>query len=238
MRKRRAVVDDLVDQYGKYCSSFTFKLRDGIDGQQIHKEGFVNCFWNKTDKLVYMHIDKCGSTSVSSAFMLNCPDFLSLDNFNSDKDPDYLAKYFVKSDHTFFAVTRDPAQRWISGLNEFMCRYRPPIDWVIGQIENGKYIFDEHTGPQKAFLRLCLENDAKLKLIKLDGDLTVKLNLFIKNNTSNYKPFPVPHLRDSTYFTPNFKPLCAKIYTNYVEQDNKRFLELYESDYELYSKGV
>ncbi len=237
MRKRRAVVDDLVEQYGDYCSTFTFKMRSGLEGQ-IHKEGFINCFWNKTSKLVYMHIDKCGSTSVSSALKLYCPNFLSLDLLKTDKDPDYLAKYFVESDHTFFAVTRDPAQRWISGLNEFMCRYKPPIDWVIGQIEKGKFIFDEHTGPQTTFLRLCLENQGKVKLIKLDGDLSVKVNLFMKNNTEDYKPFHVPHLRDSKYFTPNYKPLCAKIYTEYVEQDNERFLELYESDYELYSKGV
>ena len=163
-----------------------------------------------------MHIDKCGSTSVSSALMLNCPKFISLDKLKSDKDPDYLAKYFVESDHKFFAVTRDPAQRWISGLNEFMCRYKPPMDWVVNQIKNGKYIFDEHTGPQTAFLRLCLENSGKLELLKLDGDLSAKVNLFMKNNTSEYKPFPVPHLRDSKYFTPNFKPLCAKIYTEYV----------------------
>ena len=238
MRKRRAVVDDLVEQYGKYCSSFTLKLRDGIAGQEIHKEGFINCFWNKSDRLIYMHIDKCGSTSVSSALMLNCPKFISLDKLKSDKDPDYLAKYFVESDHKFFAVTRDPAQRWISGLNEFMCRYKPPMDWVVNQIKNGKYIFDEHTGPQTAFLRLCLENRGKLELLKLDGDLSAKVNLFMKNNTSEYKPFPVPHLRDSKYFTPNFKPLCAKIYTEYVEPNNKEFLDLYESDYELYAKGI
>ena len=237
MRKRRAVVDDLVEQYGNYCSTFTFKLRSGLEGQ-IHKEGFINCFWHKTSKLVYMHIDKCGSTSVSSALKLHCPNFLSLDLLKTDKDPDYLAKYFVESGHTFFAVTRNPVQRWISGLNEFMCRYKPPIDWVIKQIENGKYIFDEHTGPQTAFLRLCLENEGKLKLIKLDGDLSTKVNLLVKNHTSDYKPFEVPHLRDSKYFTPNFKPLCAKIYTEYVEPNNKRFCDLYESDYELYAKGV
>jgi hypothetical protein len=237
MRKRRAVVDDLVEQYGDYCSTFTFKMRSGLEGQ-IHKEGFINCFWNKTSKLVYMHIDKCGSTSVSSALKLHCPNFLSLDLLKTDKDPDYLAKYFVESDHTFFAVTRDPVQRWISGLNEFMCRYKPPIDWVIGQIEKGKFIFDEHTGPQTTFLRLCLENQGKVKLIKLEGDLSVKVNLFMKNNTEDYKPFHVPHLRDSKYFTPNYKPICAKIYTEYVEQDNERFLELYESDYELYAKGI
>ena len=239
MRKRRAVVDDLVEQYGEYCSSFTFKLRKGVDGQVIHKEGFVNCFWDKTNKLVYMHVDKCGSTSVTSAFRKDCPNFISLDNLKSKKDPEYLAKYFVESGHTFFAITRDPVQRWISGLNEFMCRYKPPLDWVVKQVKSGRYIFDEHTGPQKVFLRLCLENQGKLKLIKLDKELSPKVNVFIKNHIIDevdklkYKPFIVPHLRDSKYFIPNYKSLCGKIYTEYVEPNNKRFCELYESDYDL-----
>ena len=50
------------------------------------------------------------------------------------------------------------------------------MDWVVSQIKNGKYIFDEHTGPQTAFLRLCLENSGKLEL-KLDGDSSAKVNL-------------------------------------------------------------
>ena len=167
MKKRRAVIDDLVEQYGEYCSTFTFKLRNGIDGEQIHKEGFVNCFWEKNNKLVYLHVDKCGSTSITTAFRKDYPNFFSLDNLPRAKDADHLAKYFVESDHVFFAITRDPVDRWISGLNEFMCRYKPPLEWVVSQVKNKKYIFDEHTGPQTVFLRLCLENNGKLKLIKL-----------------------------------------------------------------------
>ena len=70
MNKRRAVVDDLVEQYGEYCSTFTFKLQKGIDGEEIHKEGFINCFWERKNKLVYLHVDKCGSTSITKIFLV------------------------------------------------------------------------------------------------------------------------------------------------------------------------
>lgn len=242
--KRRAVIDDIVDQHSKHCSTFTFKLQKGIDGQEIHKEGFINCYWAKEYKLIYMHVDKCGSTSITTAFDVHCPSFIPLDKLPRAKDPDFLAKYFVDSNYTFFAVTRDPIKRWISGLNEFMCRYKPPIEWVVKQVENKKYIYDEHTAPQKLFLRLCLENEGNLKLIKLEGDMTFKVNNFIKNNIENdiervkYKSFEIPHLRNSKYFMPNYISLCKKIYQDYVEPDLEEFNKLYSGDYNLYENGI
>lgn len=242
--KRRAVIDDVVDQYSKYCSAFTFKLQKGIDGQVIHKEGFVNCYWAKEYKLIFMHVDKCGSTSITSAFDESCKNFIPLDKLPRAKDPDFLAKYFVESDYTFFAVTRDPVERWISGLNEFMCRYRPPIDWIVKHVKNKKYIYDEHTAPQKIFLRLCLENNGNLSLIKLNGDLSMKINKFIKNTINDdvekvkYKPFQIPHLRNSKYFLPNYSIICKKIYKDYIEPDSIEFNNLYKDDYDLYESGI
>lgn len=241
--KRRAVIDDVVEQYTKYCSSFSFKLQKGIKGQEIHKEGFVNCYWAKDYKLVYMHVDKCGSTSVTTAFNLYCSHFIPLDKLPRAKNPDFLSQYFVESDHTFFAITRDPAKRWISGLNEFMCRYRPPVEWVVKQIKNKKYIYDEHTAPQKVFLRLCFEHSGNLKLIKLDGDLTEKVNRFIKENIQDenqkekYEPFKIPHLRDSKYFYPNYTSICTYLYENFVF-DCEEFKNLYAEDYKLYESGI
>ena len=243
MQKRRAVVDDLVEQYSPYCSTFTFKLRDGIKGEQIHKEGFVNCYWNDKNKLVYMHVDKCGSTSVSTALSKCSVKFYPLEQFEKSKKPDKLAKYFVDSDHLFFAITRDPVERWISGLNEFVCRFKPPLDWVVNQVKNGKYVFDEHTGPQKVFLRLCLENNGNIRLLKMDDNLSLKLNFFIKTQIKDevdrftYKPVVVPHLRNSKYFVPNYKTICAKIYKEHVEPNKKLFDNLYRDDYELYARG-
>lgn len=244
MQKRRAVIDDTVEQHSEYCSTFTFKLRDGLEGQAIHKEGFVNCYWSKNYKLVYMHVDKCGSTSVTTAFDLHCPNFVPLDKIPKAKDLDFLAKYFIESNHVFFGITRDPASRWISGLNEFLCRYKPPVEWIVNQVKKKKYIYDEHTAPQKIFLRLCLENGGNLKLIKLEGDLTYKINSFILNNIPDeveklkYKNFEIPHLRNSKYFIPNYTPLCKKIYKEYIEVDPTEFNNLYKEDYLLYENGI
>jgi hypothetical protein len=113
---------------------------------------------------------------------------------------------------------------------------------VVNQVKNKKYIFDEHTGPQTAFLRLCLENNGRLHLLKLDDELSPKLNLFIKSRLDKvdqfkYKPVPVPHKRNSKYFLPNYKSFCQKIYEDYVAPDKLAFDELYKDDYDLYSKG-
>lgn len=242
MSDRRAVIDELVTDYKQYCSSFTFNFRNKCQDNDIHKEGFVNCHWNQSSKLVYMHVDKCGSTSVSTALRSSNIKFYPLEKITRKHEPNDLAKLLVEKDHTFFAITRDPVSRWISGLNEFVCRFRPDLDWVVDQVKNRKFIFDEHTGPQECFLRLCTDNNANLTLIKLDNKLTAKVNFFIKSNlseedTSNYKPFLIPHLRDSKSFNPNFKPLCAKIYQDYVVPNKSEFDKLYEADYELYAKG-
>ena len=66
--QRRAVIDDLVDKYPEYCSTFTYKLKAGITGQAVHRDGFINCFLDVKKKLVYLHVDQCGSTSITTAF--------------------------------------------------------------------------------------------------------------------------------------------------------------------------
>ena len=241
MEERGAVIDDIINNYGEYCSSFTYNFRRKCAEEDIHNDGFVNCYWNPTSKLVYMHIDKCGSTSVSTALRYSKTKFYSLEKMTRKYTPNELAKFLVK-DHIFFAITRDPVQRWISGVNEFICRFEPDFDWVVDQVKNKKYIFDEHTGPQTSFLKLCTDNNANLKLIKLDSKLSAKVNLLIKKNLckedlEKYEPFLISHLRNSKDFDPNYRPLCAKIYKDYIEPDREEFDKLYQGDYELYSKG-
>jgi hypothetical protein len=242
--KRRAVVDEVIRNHEKNCSTFTFKLQKGLKGQVIHQEGFVNCYWESKNKLVYMHIDKCGSTSITTAFNTSYPNFIPLDKMPRAKNPDFLAKYFVESGHTFFSVTRDPVGRWVSGLNEFMCRYRPPLDWVLKQIKSKKYVYDEHTAPQKIFLRLCFENNGNIVLLKMDENLSEKVNNFIRDNIIDelerfkYKPFEIMHLRNSKHFVPNYTKICEKIYEDYIEPDPEEFNKLYEDDFKLYEQGI
>ena len=162
---RKAVIDYLVDEYPDYCSTFTFKLHKGLPNQAIHRDGFINCYLDVKRKLVYLHVDKCGSTSITSAFLMEGESFIPLEKFPKANDYDAMAKFLVESGYTFFSMSRDPVSRWISGLNEFMCRYKAPTEWVIKQVKNKKYVFDEHTAPQHLFLRLC--SDYNLSLIHI-----------------------------------------------------------------------
>lgn len=241
MKGRRAVIDDLVNQYSDQCSTFTFKLRKGIPGQQIHKEGFINCYWSRKNKLVYMHVDKCGSTSLTTALRMQKPEFICMDQI---PNPDNLAKKLVESNHTFFTMSRDPISRWISGLNEFMCRYKPPVDYVIRQVDSGKYVFDEHTAPQHLFLRLCLENSGNIVYLKLDHKIATKVNDLIKNTIDDdelkntYKDLEIPHLRNSKYFIPNYTSICKKIYKTYIEKTPDKFNLLYKKDFEIYNNAI
>lgn len=246
MKKRRAVVDLSVEKYAKYCSSFTFKLKQGIEGHPIPKEGFVDCYWSpKKYKLIYMHIDKCGSTSMTALMNDNSVEmgFVPLDQALINKDHNLVAKYFVDSKQTFFSLTRDPVSRWISGLNEFMRRYNPPIEWVIESIKNKKYIYDEHTSPQSLFLVMCTENGGDLKLIKMDKNISDKINKFFGDHLTSidmmHKYVQFPHLRNSEHYYPlNYTEICKKLYETFIKPNPNDFNKLYEIDYELYENGI
>lgn len=241
MNKRRAVIDELVELYPNYCSSFTFKLQKGIPGEVIHKEGFVNCYMDVKNYIVYMHIDKCCSTSITTALRDQKPYFVKMDSIPKSEE---FAKLLVEKEYKFFTVVRDPVSRWISGLNEFMCRYRPPINYVIDQIKSKKYVFDEHTAPQHLFLRLCLDNNANLTCIKMNSDMEFRINDVIRCSLKNevmrekYVPLKIPHLRNSKYFIPNYISVCKKLYEVYVKPDTTDFDNLYKIDFDLYKNAI
>lgn len=242
MNKRRAVVDQVIDQYFDYCSDFTFKLQKGIPEQAIHKDGFINCYWDKKRSLVYMHIDKCGSTSITTTLRYYKDQFIKMDDILVE--PNAMVKYLVENETLFFAVVRDPISRWISGLNEFMCRFKPPIQYVIDQVKNNKYVYDEHTAPQHLFLTYPLENNGNFKYLKLDENLSEKINTLLfetikdKKDCSNYTEIKIPHLRKSKLFIPNYTNICKKIYKSYIEENPKQFNKLYEIDFNLYEMGI
>jgi len=243
--KRKAIVDLTIQNYKIYCSPFTFKLQKGIPGHQQPKEGFVDCYCSpKKYKLIYLHIDKCGSTSLTTHFRIHSDKlkFVSLEHSLKDRDHNLAAKYFTEQKYTFFSLTRDPVKRWISGLNEFICRYNPPMDWVIKHVKDKKYIYDEHTSPQVQFLHMCTDYGGNLKVIKMEGDVSDKLNNFFKNNLSDnseeHFDLKVPHLRQSKNFIPNYTSICKKIYSLYIEPDPEEFYNLYKEDFKLYKNGI
>ena len=235
---RKAVIDYLVDEYPEYCSTFTFKLHKGLPNQAIHRDGFINCYLDVKRKLVYLHVDKCGSTSITSSFLMEGESFIPLEKFPKANDYDAMAKFLVESGYTFFSMSRDPVSRWISGLNEFMCRYKAPTEWVIKQVKNKKYVFDEHTAPQHLFLRLCSDYNGTIKLLKLDNHLNDKVNNFLRTfKGRDHKDLDIGHLRDSKYFVPNCTMLAKKVFHTYIEPDMDTFNKFYAPDYELYSSA-
>lgn len=241
MNKPKAVIDFVVETYPEYCSGFTFKLYKGIKGVQRHNGGFGNCYWDPKHKLIYMHIDKCGSTSITTAFDLAKKEFVKMDDL---ENPDELAKHLVENEHVFFTAVRDPESRWVSGLNEFMCRFKPPLEYVIKQVESNKFIFDEHTAPQHLFLKLCHDNNANVKYLKLDSNISDKVNDVLRDSLLTdkeklaYKNIQIPHLRSSKYFIPNYTSICKKIFNSYIKDKSEEFKKLYQKDYDLYNNAI
>ena len=102
---------NVIKKYPEYCSSFT--ISDGnLDIKDINL--FNGWYLNQKEKLVYVHIDKCASTSISKA--LSEKNFLEISKID-------ITPLLTNSNYRFFAVLRDPYSRWISGLCEFMTRF-------------------------------------------------------------------------------------------------------------------
>ena len=78
-----------------------FKLKRGLPGQAIHRDGFINCYLDVKKKLVYLHVDKCGSTSITSAFISEGMTFIPLENFRRAKDYETMAEFLFESGYTF-----------------------------------------------------------------------------------------------------------------------------------------
>jgi hypothetical protein len=141
-----AVIDYTIEKYSNYCSDFTFELQKNRN--EIHQPGFHDCFLNKKNKIIFMHIDKCASFSMSRILKDNnfCDLSFRVKNINKIK------QYFIKNNYNFYSIIRNPKDRYISGLQEFIKIYNPPVEFIIHNLKNNIFIFDEHTSPQYCFL--------------------------------------------------------------------------------------
>lgn len=216
--------------YKKYYSSFTFELIELR--KQIEKKyngvyhPFDGCYISSSSKLVYMHIDKCASTSVSTALSENY--FLDGKKF---KDKELLLQNLISKNYKFFAIIRDPYSRWISGLSEFITRFKVSEKYVISQVSKNKYIFDEHTMPQHWSLEVCYNNNIDIKYIRLDNRLEEKINDLINGPDK----IVLNELRKSD---PLIKIKCQNIFEKYIKPNPIEFNNLYKVDFDLYSKSI
>jgi hypothetical protein len=209
-----AVIDYTIEKYFNYCSNFTFELQK--NRKEIHQPGFYDCFLKRKNKIIFMHIDKCASSSINYLLTNNnfCNISFRIKNINKIKT------YFIKNNYNFYAIVRDPKNRYISGLQEFMKRYNPPKEFIVFNLQNNKFIFDEHTSPQHCFLFLC---DGNCNYLKLDENISRKISNIIDVNIK------LPIKNESQK---DIKDICNDLFEKYCEQ-NIKFYELYKKDFEI-----
>ena len=85
-------------------------------------------------------------------------------------------------DYSFFAIIRDPVDRWISGVNEYICYNDKEVSeskqFVKSELSNNNFYFDQHTRPQYKSLTMIEE----CNLIKLDDNFIAQTS-FIFNSS-------------------------------------------------------
>ena len=168
-----------------------------------------------------MHIDKCASSSISD-FCIHSDYFHDMSFRIYDVK---LLNKFVKSNNYFFlSIIRNPVDRYISGLQEFIRRYNIPDKFIEESLKSNKFIFDEHTSPQYIFLKHCHHN---LKSIKLDKHLSKKLSSILGYDVN------LPKLNDSDIY---LKIKSTNLFEKYLK-DNEKFYDVYKKDFELFEKA-
>lgn len=214
-------MNEVINQYQKYCSSFTIKYKN-LPTENTNK--FNGCFISVSNRLVYLHIDKCASTSVSSSLKKSF--FIHMGDIPEDAIDNLLNQKRYRS----FCIIRDPISRWISGVGEFMNRFSGSETYIIEQVKNKKYIFDMHTAPQHLSIDPYVSKMENVYL-KLDQNLEYKINCLITGPDK----IVLNKERSSNLIT---KVKCKKIFQNYVKDNLECFYELYKNDFVLYSKSI
>jgi hypothetical protein len=125
-------------------------------------------------KLVYVHITKNASCWAKHHFMPS-------DYYNYYKDGFDGNKYLA------LVVLRDPVERWISGIAQYLAGFTPGhkfyidnIDWVSLMT---KVVLDDHTKPQFDFI-IDLPTDSMV-WFKCDNNLTNNFVDFMKKYNIN-----------------------------------------------------
>lgn len=222
------------------------------------------------EKVIWIPITKNASTSITNS-LKPTPIRSSLlqkskhygEEINPHKDVfntflnyiDIPKKY--RSDYRFFVITRNPEDRWVSGLNEYLNaglgaskrpsllhpKYRRDLGGFNGDgkeflkkilidILDDKFIFDCHTRPQLSFINFCFRYNLDITFFKLDKNIDEKISDFLKRKVAIRRDNPTEKF---PYKLKNYQ-LCHDILTKHCLH-NKNFLELFKMDYYLYNSS-
>jgi hypothetical protein len=192
------------------------------------------------EKIIYVPIGKNASTSIANS--LNFTPVKIILQSDNRFDIDIPEKY--RNGYKFFIVTRDPRERWVSGINEFFnIHVYEGVDFdgdkkrsrnkFLSELKNNKFIFDGHTEPQLSVIKFCFKYDLDITLLKLDGNLNKKIsNLLNREVAINYDN-PIQKYK---FKLKNYK-FCNDILTKYC-MENEHFLNLYAMDFYLYDCSI
>jgi hypothetical protein len=218
--------------------SYEYYPKEDLD---LHPGKSIETFLElKEEGIVYVPISKNASQSITNSFNFspvkttiqpNCPFYI-----------DIPEKY--RNEYKFFIITRDPKERWVSGINEFLNIYdHEGIDFdgdkkgsrnkFLKELKNNKFIFDGHTAPQVSTVRFCFKYDLDIKFFKLDENLNEKISDFLKRNVTIIHDNPTAKYG---FKLKNYN-FCHDILTKYCMK-NEKFLKLYEMDFYLYDHSL
>lgn len=221
--------------------SFEYFQKESLEFQS---QKFFEVYVLEEEKIIYIPIAKNASTSIINSLNFTSVKFPIIPSSKFCIDIKYLEipeRY--KKEYKFFSVTRNPKQRWISGINEFL--YSPDHEQIyfdndkkfsdifLTELKNNKFIFDFHTIPQLPWVSFCFTYDLDLTLFKLDGDLSEKISSMLK------RPTIINHdnkMQDYTWKVYSYD-LCQDLFAKYV-MNNKNFSDLYKMDFYLYNNSL
>lgn len=224
-------------------------------------------FFNKLEeeKVIYLPIPKNASTSIMNSinFTPIKTYFKEISTSYERENKDSINTFFsyidvpekYRQEYKFVIVTRDPKERWISGINEILNIYLAPSvrrsllfpryrrdlfngdkelfrSKFLTELKNNKFIFDCHTKPQVSWINFCSQYNLDITFLKLDEHLDEKMSTLLKRKVE------ITHDNPSKKFKFKLKNyrFCHDILTNYCMK-NKNFLDLYKMDFYLYNSS-
>lgn len=234
--------------------SFKYYPKDKLE---INNKKSIKLMYRlKNEKVIWIPIGKNACSSIGKSL-----EFVPIRSSISNAHNTFLNYIDIpkeyRSGYKFFVVTRNPEDRWVSGMNEYLnftlgAFKRPTLlhphhrrdlggfngdrkqflKEILSEVIDNKFIFDCHTRPQLSSINFCFKYNLDITFLKLDKNLNEKISDIVKRKVI------ISHhncTADSKFKLKNYK-LCKDILTNYCVQ-NKNFLDLFKMDYYLYNSS-
>lgn len=181
-------------------------------------------FYSPCKSLAYVPIPKCASTWATKFLTEGLSWIVSKD---TDRIQDYTFRNLV--------VLRDPIDRWISGMAQYMTTHhsdlpmqgREILEFIFRRVD-----FDPHTTPQVNFIS-GLESDSTI-FFRFGANLEKNFRSYIKYNIGT--DYDMPVFRNDTPKSGNKPYISQKL--KILLQSNDKWLEsiikYYKNDIDLY----